>query len=280
MTRASMVKPTKARNLLNRMQPHRCGLAHILVVEDDKAAAFSVKRTVESCHCTVDFANSGKAAVQKASKNSYDLILMDLGLPDFSGTKVTKKIRAFNDPVKSNVPIVALTGHAGKERLPDLRKIGMQDLIEKPADEKRLQSILDRFVSSKKSDQITKNENDLNLKQLKVIDWDACLQRETVRGNKNALYQLLSILVDEFKTTKKVLKKAYKKKDNQSLRDELHKCRGGLTYLNLPELENAMKAFHDAIRAKPPKYERLERTYKSAIDAINHFQKTYVKRLK
>jgi PAS domain S-box-containing protein len=282
MTRDAIIKPKrKAQPSVGDASP-RTGVAHILIVEDNQAAAFAARGTAHACHLTVDFACSGKMAVKKASENTYDLILMDLGLPDFSGMEATKKIRALKDKTKANVPIVALTGHASEEELPDLCKIGMQDLIVKPATEQQLQSVLGRFVLSKKvqasasdtfaiPEPVKQHYTDKSL----VIDWPACLKRETVNGNEDALYELLSILEKEFKKTIKIFKKAFKKKDIDAFRAELHRCRGALTYLNLPELDITMKAFHDAVRAKPLNQNTLATTYQSAMNAINNFQKAY-----
>lgn len=77
------------------------------------------------------FATTGQEAVDKAKKNTYALIWMDVGLPDFSGIEVTKKIRAFTDPKKSTVPIVALTAHANNPAMrQEALDAGMQDVIQ------------------------------------------------------------------------------------------------------------------------------------------------------
>ena len=85
--------------------------AHVLIVEDAKIAALTLKKFLMQLHCTSDIADTGTKAVSMAKDNTYDLIFMDIGLPDFDGIEVTKRIRALSDIKKSQVPIVAVTGH-------------------------------------------------------------------------------------------------------------------------------------------------------------------------
>jgi two-component system aerobic respiration control sensor histidine kinase ArcB len=79
----------------------------------------------------------------------------------------------------------------------------------------------------------------------------------------------------ELRVTQKVLIKAYQDKNIQELREELHKVRGGLTYLKLPELTKTMKDFHETVKAEPQDPERLEKTFQTTIKAIERFQIAY-----
>lgn len=119
----------------------------ILIVEDQKIAAYAVELALRPFECHIETAESGSKAVEMAQERDYGLILMDIGLPDFSGIEVTKKIRAFADPERSQVPIIALTGHANN---PEMRQeaieAGMQDVMSKPAQPLVLESILQNYV--------------------------------------------------------------------------------------------------------------------------------------
>ena len=95
----------------------------------------------------IDVAENGSKAVKMAEQGSYDLILMDIGLPDFSGIDASKKIRELSDPDKSQVPIVALSGHANNSDMHhEAIDAGMQDMITKPAKPEALESVLNRYV--------------------------------------------------------------------------------------------------------------------------------------
>ena len=94
------------------------------------------------------------------------------------------------------------------------------------------------------------------------------------------LEEYLSLMAGELKVTKKIFVDAFKTNDTKGLRAELHRVRGALTYLVLPEMNRMMKAFHDAVRTEPQDPKTMEKTYRAAIDAIDHFQKAYAKGFK
>jgi len=126
-------------------QDDSCSDAMILIVEDNLAAATAIKIMLARFGYSADHAKTGKDAVAMVSSKAYRLVLMDIGLPDIDGLEATKQIRAGVDPVRSSVPIVALTSHLRKRD--DCLEVGMQDLIQKPADAQKIQGLVDRYLS-------------------------------------------------------------------------------------------------------------------------------------
>ncbi len=121
----------------------------VLLVEDNSVAEIAGRILLERLKCSVDVAKTGHAAVEKAQTGNYDLILMDVGLPDFDGIEATKRIRALTDPKYSALPIVALTGHSDvSERKQACLEAGMQVVLGKPAQLSILKDILERFVQN------------------------------------------------------------------------------------------------------------------------------------
>jgi CheY-like chemotaxis protein len=117
----------------------------VLLVEDDKIAAIAIRMTLIKLGCQVDWAQSGEDALEKSVTHDYNLIFMDIGLPQKSGIEVTREIRGLREKKKAGVPIIALTGHArGK-----IRKVcldaGMQQVLSKPATPEDLRKALDYF---------------------------------------------------------------------------------------------------------------------------------------
>jgi CheY-like chemotaxis protein len=111
-------------------------------------AAIAVKRILNTLGCNVDTAKNGAEAVDKASKGVYKLILMDIGLPDFSGIEAAKKIISLKDTNKSIPSIVALTGHGDDEKITtDALKSGFREVVIKPANKFTLQRLLNTYVT-------------------------------------------------------------------------------------------------------------------------------------
>jgi signal transduction histidine kinase/DNA-binding response OmpR family regulator len=115
----------------------------ILVVEDDEIAQISARSVFESKLAT-DFAlaKTGKEALEMAGKNNYDIIFMDIGLPDIAGTEVTSKIRKTN----KKIPIIALTAHDKQNTREACQNAGMNDYITKPLDIDKAQFMLQKWL--------------------------------------------------------------------------------------------------------------------------------------
>lgn len=237
----------------------------VLIVEDNSPAAIAVNLALKNFNYDSDIAKNGKQAIEKVKNIFYDLILMDLGLPDIGGVDITKKIRALSDQQKSNIPIIALTGHADNF---EIRKTcldaGMQDVINKPAHPVQLNRIIKKFVQNKSNSQ--KKEIKISLP---LIDLNHCLK---IYNNKKNVADLLNLLVKDIKKSKKPIKQAYQKKDIKILESELHRMLGGVVYLKLPQLENALKEFQKTIKKTPLDLKAFELTYKNLSKAFQNLE--------
>ena len=121
----------------------------ILVVEDSPMAALVVIDMLSSLDCEVDVAEKGKLAVQMAEEKPYDLIFMDIGLPDIDGYETTKRIR-LNELRKRHVPIIALTAHAGEDNKKHCIDIGMNAVLSKPLGKEKAEDMLNSFIPYRK----------------------------------------------------------------------------------------------------------------------------------
>lgn len=117
---------------------------NILLVEDDAIVQKVHKTMLEKLGCNVDCAVTGAEALEKASGN-YDLIFMDVGLPDISGTDVVKKIRGDKKSSNNVTPIVGLTGYDTQEDHESCFAVGMSDVAIKPIKPDELKNILTRW---------------------------------------------------------------------------------------------------------------------------------------
>ena len=102
----------------------------------------------------VDIAENGEVAVEKVSKNSYDIIFMDMRMPILNGVEATKQIRSFN----KEVSIICMSANVYREDKYEAQMAGMNDFIEKPLEPKDIENRLAQLVSPKSS-RILKNDN-------------------------------------------------------------------------------------------------------------------------
>ncbi|MBE9586365.1 PAS domain S-box protein [Mucilaginibacter sp. JRF] len=122
----------------NQIDPEKLLGKKILVAEDVELNLFLVKTLLESWNCIVDVAEDGAVALQKASTNYYDLILMDIQMPEMDGITSTRQIRQLSDPLHNSVPIIALTANALKGDSKYYKDAGMNDCVTKPYSEEHL----------------------------------------------------------------------------------------------------------------------------------------------
>jgi CheY-like chemotaxis protein len=105
--------------------------AHILVVDDNATNRMVAQALCEMFDCTCESANDGAEAVEAARGGRFDLILMDIKMPNMDGVAATRAIRALSGPVAS-VPIIALTANADPDDAEAYLAAGMTGVVEKP----------------------------------------------------------------------------------------------------------------------------------------------------
>ncbi len=121
--------------------------ANILAVEDNPVNRKLLHSIMEKMEHSVSFAKSGREAVEMAKMGGYDLILMDLEMPDMDGYEATRQIRAEECRIGAMpVPIIALTAHATTGDKTRCRQSGMQDYLPKPVVAKDLSATIRKWM--------------------------------------------------------------------------------------------------------------------------------------
>lgn len=115
----------------------------VLLVEDNPLVIKMSVIGLEDLNCKVDVVSTGERALEFASKSNYDIIFMDIGLPDISGLTVINHIRK-NNGLNDSVPIIALTAHSDKEYIDLSFKMGATEFMVKPLN--NWQAVLQKYV--------------------------------------------------------------------------------------------------------------------------------------
>ena len=121
----------------------------LLVVEDNELNLEIASTLLEEAGFEVDTAGNGKIAVEKveaASAGRYDLILMDVQMPEMDGYEATRRIRALPDKKKAAIPIVAMTANAFEEDQKNALNVGMDGHIAKPLNIQKLFQVLSELL--------------------------------------------------------------------------------------------------------------------------------------
>jgi DNA-binding response OmpR family regulator len=113
-----------------------------LVVEDEQINQKICCFLLKNLNCQIDVAATGAQALSFARKTSYDVMLMDLGLPDMDGRDLLKKMRA---KLKITTPVIMLTAH-GADFEQDCFDAGANDFFVKPANLRVLQATIEKWL--------------------------------------------------------------------------------------------------------------------------------------
>ena len=120
---------------------------HILLVEDNRINQMVATRMLDKLGLTYDIANHGGESLQKLEQRDYDLILMDMEMPEMDGMEASVQIRAREKATgKARIPIIAMTANALNEDRDRCLSSGMDDHMAKPVEMARLNALLRRWL--------------------------------------------------------------------------------------------------------------------------------------
>jgi PAS domain S-box-containing protein len=123
----------------------------VLVAEDNPANQMIIQSLLERLGLTVDVVANGLEALDAASSRSYDLVMMDIGMPEMDGIAATRAIRALESPM-ARVPIVAVTAHVMRGERESLLTQGLDDYLSKPIDRTALLDCVTRWIKQEDSE--------------------------------------------------------------------------------------------------------------------------------
>ena len=134
-------KNNQKKNISNIIKNQENSPARVLLVEDTPIAQKAATLRLQEMGCIVEVAKTGKQALKKIRNQHFDIIYMDIGLPDITGIEATKEIRAWQlKHQQKPIPIIALTAHIDEQDAKLCIAAGMNDVLHKP--------LLDQFAMS------------------------------------------------------------------------------------------------------------------------------------
>jgi two-component system, cell cycle response regulator DivK len=104
----------------------------VLIAEDSSVIQNLTRKILQIQNYDIFSAKNGTQVLEMLAKEDYDIILMDINMPQMDGIECAKRIRALDNKKKSQIPIVAITGNAINYSLEDFRSVGIDDYLQKP----------------------------------------------------------------------------------------------------------------------------------------------------
>ncbi len=126
---------------------------NILLAEDNIVNQKVASRLLQKLGHTVDVANNGVEALASLQERDYDLVLMDVQMPDMGGLEATETIRASEKGTGRHIPIIAMTAHAMKGDRERCLNAGMDGYVAKPVDPRELRKAIETVVIAAPADE-------------------------------------------------------------------------------------------------------------------------------
>ena len=104
----------------------------VLVAEDSSVIQNLTKKILQMQSYQISSVKNGKQVLDVLQKENFDIILMDINMPVMDGMECSRNIRALEDPEKSKIPIVAITGNAQNYSIDEFKEAGINDYLPKP----------------------------------------------------------------------------------------------------------------------------------------------------
>ncbi len=134
-----------SKNLQNKSPDHK---HTILIAEDNEVNRMVIDNMIDKDYYDIVYAENGKIALDKAKGKKFDLILMDISMPEMDGIECTKNIRIYEDENNlPHTPIIALTAHAMRGDSQRFLAAGMNDYLSKPIKKNTINAALKKWLS-------------------------------------------------------------------------------------------------------------------------------------
>lgn len=219
----------------------------VLVVEDIPLNQLLMKTLLDEFGFERDIAANGKIAIEKLRNKSYDIILMDLQMPEMNGFETTTYIR---NTLKSKIPIIAITADVTTVDLEKCIAVGMNDYISKPVDEKILYNKIVGLVTKPIQIEPQKlNNNNGITKKIRCINLEY-LDLST-KSNTDLMIEMISLYLEQTPSLIAQMKKSLSDKDWVSLGAAVHKIIPSFSIVGIHEdFENMAKKVQEYASAQ------------------------------
>ncbi len=207
----------------------------VLVVEDIALNQLLMKTLLDDFGFERDIAANGKIAIEKLQTKSYDIILMDLQMPEMNGFEATEYIR---NTMNSKIPIIALTADVTTVDLAKCKAVGMNDYIAKPVDERVLYSKIIGLVKKPVNTMKKQEVENSQIEKPKYIDLKYL--RHRTKSNPELMMEMISLYLEQTPPLINAMSESLKIKDWDALYTAVHKMIPSFSIMGISEEFEAM----------------------------------------
>jgi CheY-like chemotaxis protein len=247
--------------------------ARVLLAEDNDINQQVAREILEGAGLAVTIADNGREAVEALEREEFDLVFMDIQMPEMDGLSATRVLRA--QERFQELPIIAMTAHAMSGDKEKSLAAGMNDHISKPIDPNELFTLLLKWVKPgqrvKAPGSAPAQEEAPLPEAIAGIDLQAGLTR--LRGNKKLYRSLLGKLRDDYTSYPQEIKTALSLRQEEKAELMAHTIKGVAGNVGAESLQEAAASLEAALRNResekyPERLNKFEEELKAVIQAL------------
>jgi signal transduction histidine kinase/HPt (histidine-containing phosphotransfer) domain-containing protein/ActR/RegA family two-component response regulator len=219
----------------------------ILIVEDYPTNREIAQHHLHSAGCEVTLASNGINALRKVQNMDFDMILMDVHMPEMDGMEATRKIRSFSK--YRDIPIIGMTANVLSSNLENCKKSGMNDILVKPLRKKEMLETLEFwYTHGGTRSQSTAGDRSLSASPDDFddlpLDYSGFL--EEMDGNTMAVREIILGFMDSLSVQMDLILRGIERKDLVLVHREAHSIKGGALNLGAEDLVSRAYALEQA----------------------------------
>jgi two-component system sensor histidine kinase BarA len=239
----------------------------VMAVDDNPANLKLIGALLEDMVRHVELCDSGHQAVDRAKQMQFDLILMDIQMPDMDGIRACELIHQL--PHQQQTPVIAVTAHAMAGQKEKLLSAGMTDYLAKPIEEEKLHNLLLRYKPGTGTAirAIAAEPLEPVVNPNTTLDWQLALRQAA--GKNNLARDMLQMLIDFLPEVRNKIEEQLVGENPEGLVDLIHKLHGSCGYSGVPRMKNLCQLIEQQLRSGTQE-EDLEPEFLELLDEMDN----------
>ncbi|WKN31295.1 PAS domain S-box protein [Porifericola rhodea] len=217
----------EASQYLEELQPH------VLLVDDNLINRKVSAKILEKAYCRVTLADSGKQAISLVQQQNFDVIFMDIQMPEMDGIAATKIIREL--PITNLPPIIAMTAYSMQGDKEKFINAGMDDYVSKPIRPKLLVEKLVEILLSRSEEDNYQHPSEDSPSAEKIVNFEVLKELEKY-GGKEIIIDTLDDFEKEAAALINSIRESFEKADYDDILSKLHTLKGNSSTLGIDRL--------------------------------------------
>ena len=214
---------------------------NVLLVEDNPINQLEAKKVLDNAGCKVVSAENGRIAIEKLHAGEYDIILMDIQMPEMDGYQATEYIRHRMNNPKRHIPILALTASALNGESKRCFEAGMDDYISKPYNSQTLYAKMAALIRKRQNETNSMNNNQEQSDQLpRLCNLDYLYKLS--EGSSDFMIEMIQMFVSQVPSAVQEMKIAFPAQDWMKIKSIAHRLKPSPGFIGVQELSGIFQS--------------------------------------